>query len=152
MSARRYDARVVAGPFDVHAHAADESAVDGLRDHHQNAAPQADENLLRGLRLVEIPVLHDVAPNRNRNGTRSEGDVATCPCADEAAEARARDPSDDGAQSLIVRALDLRHAYLLDGAGKDLDVGRWSTSSHYAAAGGLARRQARDDQYHRPSL
>src|SRR4030095_10960090 len=104
MSARRYDARVVAGPFDVHAHAAHESAVEGLRDHHQNAAPQADETLLRGLRLVEIPVLHDVAANRTGNGTRSDGDVATCPCADEAAEARTRDPSEDGRPAFLVRA------------------------------------------------
>ena len=60
----RHHARFVTLAFDVHAHAARQRRVHGLRDRDQHPARQAHEHLLRRLRLVEVAVLRDVAADR----------------------------------------------------------------------------------------
>src|SRR5262252_5868304 len=82
MLLRGYDARAFAAALDVYALAGLQIRVDRLRDRDEHAAPEANDDLLAGCRLIVL-LLHLVPCQRAAQRSDGHGDVTSGTAADQ---------------------------------------------------------------------
>src|SRR5215472_7014721 len=111
----RNHARVLAVALDVDALTDLQVGIQRLRDLHEHAVAQTNDDLLPGFRLIAL-LLYLVAEQRTAKRARDHRDVATRAAADQAANPETAEAADDGTKPamLVGRQIELRD--LLDHA------------------------------------
>jgi len=112
------DAGAVAIAFDIDALSNAQSRVARLRHGHQHAVRGPHDDLLSWHRLIML-LLDLIAGQRAAYGAEHHRDIASGATADQAADAEARQPADDGANALMMIARELYRRDLFDRSAAD---------------------------------